>query len=92
MALTDEWQEWHLTPDGWVEGSYKTDFSETVTVDTPDNVVFSLRCGDYQRTHYDSNPFYREVMYGSENYSEVKALIKRYGDKAAGYHSVSQTR
>lgn len=27
MAASNEWDEWHLTPSGWVKGTEKTDFA-----------------------------------------------------------------
>lgn len=27
MAASNEWDEWHLTPTGWVQGTEKTDFA-----------------------------------------------------------------
>ncbi|WP_094676412.1 hypothetical protein [Hydrocoleum sp. CS-953] len=46
MSASNEWEEWHLTPDGWIEGTLKTDFSRK-EVEIPTNRVATYRYQEY---------------------------------------------
>lgn len=43
MAASDEWEEVHLTPNGWVDGSYKHDFGNRVQKPIPIEAVLTIR-------------------------------------------------
>lgn len=43
MAASDEWEEMHLTPNGWVDGSYKHDFGKLSEKSTPIDAVLTIR-------------------------------------------------
>jgi hypothetical protein len=43
MSTSDEWQERHLTPNGWVDGSYRVDGQGRVEVDPPSDRVLTTR-------------------------------------------------
>ena len=43
MAASDEWEEVHLTPNGWVGGSYRHDFGNRVEEPTPPDAVLTIR-------------------------------------------------
>lgn len=43
MAASDEWEEVHLTPKGWVNGSYKHDFGKRVEEPMPMDAVLTVR-------------------------------------------------
>lgn len=42
MSLSDEWEEVHLTPAGWVDGSYKHDFGRRNDVPVPQDAVLTV--------------------------------------------------
>lgn len=42
MALSDEWEEVHLTPNGWVDGSYKHDGGREGTEAVPRDAVLTI--------------------------------------------------
>jgi hypothetical protein len=46
MSASREWTEWHLTPDGWVAGAFKTD-SDAADVPAPPNTVLSFCYEEY---------------------------------------------
>ena len=46
MSASNEWSEYHLTPNGWVEGSEKLDFSRTERP-APADRVLTVRQHDY---------------------------------------------
>ncbi len=43
MSASDEWEEVHLTPNGWVDGSYKHDFGIRVEEPIPSDAVLTIR-------------------------------------------------
>ncbi|WP_337055185.1 hypothetical protein [Pseudoxanthomonas sp. USHLN014] len=43
MALSDEWEDQHLTPSGWVSGSYKHDHGHREEKPIPPDTVLSVR-------------------------------------------------
>lgn len=45
--LSKEYTIWHLTPDGWIEGTYKQDFVGVTQKPIPKNRVLSCK---YQET------------------------------------------
>lgn len=47
MAASDEWEEVHLTPKGWVDGSYKHDFGRRDEKPTPIDAVLTVRRNVY---------------------------------------------
>ncbi len=42
MSVSDEWEEVHLTPAGWVDGSYKHDFGKRKDVPVPPDAVLTV--------------------------------------------------
>ena len=42
MAASREWEDVHLTPGGWVDGSYKHDFQPVTEVPRPSNAVLTV--------------------------------------------------
>ena len=42
MSVSDEWEEVHLTPAGWIDGSYKHDFGKRVDVPVPKDTVLTV--------------------------------------------------
>ena len=43
MAASDEWEDEHLTPNGWVSGSYKHDHGHRETKAVPEDAVLTVR-------------------------------------------------
>lgn len=43
MALSDEWEDEHLTPNGWVSGSYKHDHGHREERPVPPDAVLTVR-------------------------------------------------
>lgn len=40
--VSNEWWEYHLTPEGWVNGDYKLDMGRVVTSPTPENRLLTI--------------------------------------------------
>ena len=43
MPTSNEWWDFHLTPSGWVQGSYQVDAGEENKLDTPSDVILTRR-------------------------------------------------
>lgn len=43
MALSDEWEDEHLTHSGWVSGSYKHDYGHGKSRPVPADAVLTVR-------------------------------------------------
>ncbi len=81
MSASNEWWDFHLTPQGWVDGSYKEDFGGTKEVDPPPDRVLTMRYKEYQ-----SSPFSRcttswEERWRSADEPTVQSLLAQYGKK-----------
>ena len=79
MSLTNEWFEFHLTPDGWVEGSKKEDFRGETNVAIPPSRVMTIRCREYQSCSFAKTDYSREQTWRSPDGAAVRALIDKYG-------------
>ena len=80
MSASNEWWEYHLTPKGWVPGSWKTDFKQEDAVHPSDCV----RCGRY--SEYMSSGFSRmdrrwEVTPQKAKPGLRDKLIAKFGDR-----------
>ena len=81
MSLSKETQEYHLTPDGWVLGSFKGDvFGGKEDIPNPKDRVLTIECYDKLASAY-SKPIYSEqVIWESDNKQQLKNLKRKWGD------------
>lgn len=84
MAASNEWEEMHLTPAGWVQGSALYDFKRKEPKPTPSDAVLTVRRHVYL-------PAYGAKVQVDETRSElsrdadlIKALLERYGEPTFG--------
>jgi hypothetical protein len=47
MSASNEWDEWHLTPEGWIQGSEKVDFAGVTERPTPEARIATFRHCSY---------------------------------------------
>jgi hypothetical protein len=79
MSASNEWQERHLTPAGWLDGSTKLDHYRTPThVEPPADRVLSVTVHDYwpsmaRREHWIDED------YRSEDGELVTRLLEQFG-------------
>lgn len=73
---SDEWWIYHLTSDGWVDGSYKHDFQKTVEVPTPPGTVFSRKYYEKLGHRYSQMQSGYKDLTGIND--EIKALLEKY--------------
>ena len=77
MAATDEWDEWHLTPIGWVRGTEKTDFAVT-EVEPPADRVASFKYRQYASSIYSRGEITWEEVW-RKNGTDLDQLLKKHG-------------
>ena len=87
MSLSNEWDEFHLTPVGWVEGSSKQDFCGVTEVPAPPDRALSIRFREYQSCSYAKVDRTRREMWRSPDADAVAALVEEYGSCPKGYES-----
>jgi hypothetical protein len=82
MSLSKEHQEYHLTPRGWVEGSFKGDALGGFTeVEVPNDRVLTIACYDELPSVYSKPHLYDRVVWESPDKELVNQLKERYGDR-----------
>lgn len=79
MSASNEWTDWHLTPRGWVKGSYQVDFSDAKQVDPPADRVLTSRYSEYMSSVYSKMDTRIKTTWTSEDDTEVKRLLDQFG-------------
>lgn len=80
MSASNEWDEYHLTPRGWEEGSSKTDFAPEKEVPPPADRVLTKRFIDYQSSAFSRPHRYWEERWRSSDGAAVQELLAKHGD------------
>ncbi|WP_035276349.1 hypothetical protein [Desulforegula conservatrix] len=84
MTFSKECQEYHLTPNGWVEGSFKGDTlgsGATKEIAAPDDRVLTIFCYD-ERPSLHSKPFYHDkVVWEIADKAVISQLQISFGKK-----------
>ena len=82
MALSKECQEYHLTPRGWEEGSFKGDaLGGSKKVETPPDRVLTIWCYDQQSSAFSKPYFYEQVHWKCDDEDLIAQLKKKYGNR-----------
>lgn len=82
MTLSKEYQEYHLTPKGWVEGTFKGDtLGATSEVEIPDERVLTIRCYDVTPSLHSKPYFYDKITWECSDKDLISKLKMKYGDK-----------
>lgn len=82
MSLSKEYQEYHLTPNGWVEGFFKADtFGADIDGETPLDYVLIVRCYDEWVLGKRKPIFYDEIIWKTKDTEALNKLKKKYGAK-----------
>ncbi|WP_456325226.1 hypothetical protein [Desulfonauticus submarinus] len=88
MSASDEWFDYHLTPQGWVEGSRKIDFVGVKEKKVPKDRVLTLRFHEYMSSGFSPMDIWYEELWRHENETLVQNLIKRYGNIPEHYRKL----
>lgn len=81
MALSKEYQFFHLTPVGWVDGSFEGDvLGGSYKVAVPEDRVLTIEFIDELPAPF-SKPFYRVIIdWQSDNEKLITKLKAKFGD------------
>jgi hypothetical protein len=84
MALSDEWEKVHLTPNGWVDGSYKHDHGHRETKDMPlDALLTAYRRVVVAAIGAKPNVTMEETAHTTDK-DLIAKLLKQYGPPTFG--------
>lgn len=78
MSASNEWDEWHLTPNGWVEGSEKVDFAGITERPLPADRVVTFRLTSYMGSIYSKVQISWDEQWCSQS-ADVEALYQQFG-------------
>jgi hypothetical protein len=84
MAGSEEWQERHLTPDGWISGSCKVDGQGRTDVDPPANRVLTVRYEEIWSIDMPSIKKRTIVMWEGKDQDVTQELLAKYGEAPTG--------
>jgi hypothetical protein len=92
MSRIDEWMEFHLTQDGWVEGSDKIDFVGLREKEIPKDRVLTLRFYEpSSRPGSAQKRWYAEVWRHPDK-GVVDELVKKHGARPSSRGSRYEKR
>ena len=78
MAASNEWTDYHLTPQGWVRGSERRDTGQPVTRAPPQDRVLTARyketCNGYGPVHES-----QDTQWESDDTKRVEELLAEFG-------------
>lgn len=77
--LSNEWTEWHLTPEGWVSGSERRDFGNITEVTPPPGSVVVYRYNEQMSSMFSDTDRFVSHVSGNTKSPEVTALLARFG-------------
>jgi hypothetical protein len=82
MSLSKECHEYHLTPHGWVDGSFKGDvLGGSKKVEIPSDRVLTIACYDDTPAAFSKTYFYDKVIWESEDKDVIEQLKNKFGDR-----------
>jgi len=78
MAASNEWTDYHLTPQGWVRGSERRDTGQSMTRPTPQDrvltVTYKETCNGYGPVHES-----QDTRWESDDTKRVEELLGEFG-------------
>lgn len=80
MAASREWWQWHLTPEGWVQGSERLDFGEPKIVPPPDDRVLTVEYREEMSSVYSKMEQSIRELWRSEDDAAVQKLVAEFGE------------
>lgn len=82
MSLSKECQEYHLTPRGWIEGSFKGDvIGGSKEVPTPADRVLTIACYDEIPSAFAKSYFHDQIVWQSEDKRLIEQLKVNWGER-----------
>lgn len=82
MSLSKEYQEYHLTPRGWTEGSFKGDvLGGSIELPIPSDRVLTVACYDELPSAFSKPYYHAEVIWQSNNKQLIEKLKAKWSDR-----------
>lgn len=79
MSASHEWTDWHLTPDGWVDGSSQADFAGVQERPIPQNRVLTVRWVEFLGAPQGKMDRAHREQWRSENGPVIEELLQKFG-------------
>lgn len=80
MSASNEWWEYHLTPDGWVEGDFQLDFGVPQRRHIPENRVLTICESQKMSSPFSPIETTWTEIFRSDDEEVIKKLLELYGD------------
>jgi hypothetical protein len=82
MSISKECQEYHLTPSGWVEGTFTGDvFGGLEERSIPEDRVLTIACYDEIPAAFSKPYYHDQVIWESINKQLIKKLKTIWGER-----------
>lgn len=82
MSISKERQDYHLTPSGWKDGSFKGDaIGGSIEVLTPPDRVLTIACYDELPHSNSKSYFHDQIVWQSEDKQLVEQLKGKWGER-----------
>lgn len=82
MSLSKERQEYHLTPRGWIEGTFKGDaVGGSNVIPTLADRVLTIACFDELPAAFSKSHFYDQVVWKCEDEKLIEELKAKWGER-----------
>lgn len=87
MSVSNEWFEWHLTPNGWIEGSKKIDGSGVYQKEIPNESVLTLCFHERLSSPFSRAEQYYTIAWQHSDKALIEKLVQLHGDKPHQYNN-----
>ena len=72
-------REWHLTPEGWVAGDSKTDFSDADNIPAPPDTVLSVCYEEYLAAMGEPWQQTFQELFRCPDSAKISELLAKFG-------------
>ncbi|RYD69339.1 MAG: hypothetical protein EOP84_28655 [Verrucomicrobiaceae bacterium] len=80
MSASNEWTEWHLTPNGWVRGTEKMEGVKLEEIPCPADTVLSMKYREFLGSAYSKLGTSLSEVWRSSDEDAINELKKRHGE------------
>ncbi|AMR80273.1 hypothetical protein [Cupriavidus nantongensis] len=84
MAASNEWEEVHLTPAGWVDGSFRYDSGRVEEVAVPSDAVLTVRRRVYVASTFSKPDISEEETRRTDDSALIEELREKFGKPTFG--------
>lgn len=78
MALSKEYTHWHLTPNDWIAGETRTDFSNFFAVPIPDDRVLTILYEEVMTSAFSKVITTEEIIFEIEDKNYINELKQKF--------------